>query len=274
MAVDRHGPQILRRHLNRWEKIARARQELQPSPWSRSTKEVPGVAHLNRRTAVETSKIDEPAPTWPRPWAVSATDELNPKTMPTDTPKLLTPSRTQIETDGHCMPRPHGNCYWLVPGLVLAGEYPRVLEDVPARQRLRNTLNAGVRHFVDLTESSEPLARYDEMASEEAASLGLAVSYERHPIRDLGVPDVTRMRSILNALRSPRGGAAYVHCWGGIGRTGTVVGCLLVEWGFSGEEALALIARKWQSMDKRLRQPHSPETPQQRDFILDWRPAG
>ena len=34
----------------------------------------------------------------------------------------------------------------------------------------------------------------------------------------------------------------YVHCWGGIGRTGTVVGCWLVRHGMTGDEALAEFA--------------------------------
>ncbi len=28
-------------------------------------------------------------------------------------------------------------------------------------------------------------------------------------------------------------GAVYVHCWGGVGRTGTVVGCWLLRHGYA-----------------------------------------
>ena len=38
-----------------------------------------------------------------------------------------------------------------------------------------------------------------------------------------------------------RGNAVYVHCWGGIGRTGTVVGCWLVETGGAGDDVLEAI---------------------------------
>ena len=34
----------------------------------------------------------------------------------------------------------------------------------------------------------------------------------------------------------------YVHCWGGIGRTGTVVGCLLAADGMDCDQLLAAIA--------------------------------
>jgi protein-tyrosine phosphatase len=36
----------------------------------------------------------------------------------------------------------------------------------------------------------------------------------------------------------------YVHCWGGIGRTSTVVGCLLVDGGLDADAALADIDRR------------------------------
>ena len=35
------------------------------------------------------------------------------------------------------------------------------------------------------------------------------------------------------------GGAVYVHCWGGIGRTGTVVGCWLVRHGLDDGDPIA-----------------------------------
>src|SRR3712207_6971239 len=47
-------------------------------------------------------------------------------------------------------------------------------------------------------------------------------------------------------FRSAEGGLPYVHCWGGIGRTGTVVGCYLVEHGMDGEQAIAAIA-EWRA---------------------------
>jgi len=60
----------------------------------------------------------------------------------------------------------------------------------------------------------------------------------------------------------------YVHCWGGIGRTGTVAGCWLIEQGHSCDEAFARI--------KELRAPtpdgqiESPQTAAQRAFVRGW----
>ena len=38
------------------------------------------------------------------------------------------------------------------------------------------------------------------------------------------------------------GHRVYLHCFGGIGRTGTVVGCYLVRHGMTGNEVLEQIA--------------------------------
>jgi len=55
-----------------------------------------------------------------------------------------------------------------------------------------------------------------------------------------------------------------------VGRTGTVVGCLLREQGFTAAEALELIGRKWRVMEKRGRHPVSPETAGQVAFVEQW----
>jgi protein-tyrosine phosphatase len=46
---------------------------------------------------------------------------------------------------------------------------------------------------------------------------------------------------IDNAVSS--GEVVYVHCWGAVGRTGTVVDCYLVRHEMTGKQALAEIAR-------------------------------
>ncbi len=179
-----------------------------------------------------------------------------------------------FEVDGAALPRPHDNCYWLAPGLILAGEYPITLEADGRRGKIGSILEAGVRRFIDLTEAHE-LDEYQSLLHSEAAASGLIVDYRRHPVRDLSVPSRARMRQILDdlqaGLRTDQPIPTYLHCWGGIGRTGTVVGCLLVEQGYSADQAIALIARKWTVVGKRTRRPHSPETPEQFRFIRQWR---
>ena len=62
-----------------------------------------------------------------------------------------------------------------------------------------------------------------------------------------------------------------MHCWGGVGRTGTLVGWWLVRHGCTGDGALAEIAKRWQGVEKICRQPRSPNMRKQREYIWQWR---
>ena len=83
------------------------------------------------------------------------------------------------------------------------------------------------------------------------------------------------MRRVLDAIHSAvaAGEVVYLHCRAGIGRTGTVAGCLLVEHGFGADEALALLQRKFKAMAKSALVTRTPETAEQRRFIETWRPG-
>lgn len=169
--------------------------------------------------------------------------------------------------------RPHPNCYWVIPGRFLAGEYPGAFRPVIARQRLADYLATGVTFFLDLTQPHDGLEPYAELLATEGARLGIQTYYARMPIYDMSVPTPAQMITILDTVDQAlaAGHNVYVHCWGGIGRTGTVVGCHLVRHGFTGDGALARIAFWWQSVEKSNRCPQSPETNEQVTFVRDWR---
>ena len=168
------------------------------------------------------------------------------------------------------MKGPLRDTYWVVDGLLLAGRYAGDYDDVIARERICALLDAGIRVFIDLTERGE-LPSYAEVLREEADARGVRADYVRAPIQDLGVPaeaDLGRLLATIDeTLTSKR--AVYVHCHGGIGRTGTVIGCWLAQSGYPGEQALERIAAL------RLECPGawgpSPETETQRDMVRKWR---
>jgi len=168
------------------------------------------------------------------------------------------------------MHRPIPDSYWIIDGLLLAGEYPGSPIAERARCKLEAFLDAGIRAFFDLTEQRE-LSPYDGMLSELACERQVAVTYDRVPIKDGGLPRTADLRALLSRLKVnvAAGTPSYVHCWGGIGRTGTVIGCWLVEHGaMEGEAALAHIARlRTGTPDARMR---SPETDEQSALVLGW----
>ena len=169
--------------------------------------------------------------------------------------------------------QPSPNSYWVRPGRFGAGEYPGARDSGQAAQKIKGLFDAGIDHFIDLTELGE-LVPYDEIAEQIAGFLGLQVGWERHPIPDLSVPRTREhMTSILDAIDDALSASktVYVHCWGGVGRTGTVVGCWLGRHGHSGDEALRTIAQRWQHMEKAHRIPRSPETREQRDYVSNWK---
>ncbi len=168
-------------------------------------------------------------------------------------------------------PVPLPNTYWVLPGRFLAGEYPARGSDFENRRRLTALLLAGIETFVNLTWPGE-LPPYDNLLNEEALLLEKTVTCLRFPIPDFDTPTADRMRATLDALDAAlaNGHHIYLHCWGGVGRTGTVVGCYLVRHGLSGEQALRQLAEWWQTVPKRSLHPRSPETEAQRQFVLTW----
>ena len=171
------------------------------------------------------------------------------------------------------MLRPHDNTYWLEPNRILAGEYPGRLGAGTAEARLREYLACGVTDFLDLTTPGE-LEPYEEALSRLASALSAEVRYLRIPIRDMAVPDrPSVMVDILDTIdqRVDEGGTVYVHCWGGIGRTGTVAGCYLVRRGLTGDAALGQLARLWPQMKKSAWYPTTPQTDQQFEYVRSWR---
>jgi protein-tyrosine phosphatase len=161
---------------------------------------------------------------------------------------------------------PLANSYWVTPGKLLGGEYPGGETAKDTERRLRELALAGVDCFVNLTRPGE-LPAY-------STALPTGTWYFHLPILDHGLPvDRDYMGQILSVVGSAldAGRCVYVHCRMGIGRTGTVLGCALVEQGLTGEAALDALNRAWQQCDRSKRWSSIPETREQRQYVASWR---
>ncbi|MEP6546179.1 MAG: dual specificity protein phosphatase family protein [Gammaproteobacteria bacterium] len=160
---------------------------------------------------------------------------------------------------------PLPNTYWVRTGRMLAGEYPGGADEGESRQRFARLRDAGIDHFVDLTQIGE-LTQYRHL-------LPAGSGYHRHPILDMEVPlTIAHMQAIQRELREAleAGHNPYVHCRAGIGRTGTVIGCFLVEQGLDGEAALRELNILWRQSACSKRWPKVPQTREQTLFIQRW----
>ena len=162
-------------------------------------------------------------------------------------------------------PLPIEMCYWVVPEKLLAGEYPRNVDEESSREKLAMLTDAGVSAFIDLTEADEGLEPYAHMLD--------GPSHERFAIRDMSVPSSKELTTAaLDAIdRYLAGGrTVYVHCWGGVGRTGTIIGCWLARHGELGQAALDRLGELWLENPKSRLGRRSPERPEQERYVREW----
>jgi len=167
--------------------------------------------------------------------------------------------------------RPISESYWVEPGRFLAGEYPGQYTPEATRKRVDALLEDGFNTFIDLTKPNETVP-YIRTLLDEAKYYDIEIQHHNFPIGDFGLPTPEKMLKILNTLDEAlqAGHKIYLHCWGGIGRTGTTVGCYLVRRGKTGNEALKQLAEWWKTVPKSQIHVHSPETREQVEFIRNW----
>jgi protein-tyrosine phosphatase len=159
---------------------------------------------------------------------------------------------------------PIRDSYRVAEGLI-AGAYPGSADPEEAARRLCAFERHGVTVFVDLTHPADPLEPYERLLD--------GSSRVSHPIVDLGTPTIPHMARILDDIDAVigEGGLAYVHCWGGIGRTGTVVGCWLMRHGRDAGDPITRLAELRRDVsDARVA---SPQTSAQRAMVRAWKPG-
>ena len=174
------------------------------------------------------------------------------------------------------MSNPIDNSYWVKPDVLLAGEHPVQADVDKTRGTLRRLLVNGVSQFIDVTTKGE-LAPYEKLLMQEAEILGVDVVYSHHPIRKGGIPrSPVQTLAIIREIEEAesRGATTYLHGAGGVGRVGLIVGCYLAEAGLPGDRALRKLSILYSAMEKSAWEPDIPETQQQTEYVVNWKPGG
>jgi ADP-ribosylglycohydrolase len=158
------------------------------------------------------------------------------------------------------------HAWWVEPGKVLAGEYPGDRKPAAAAARVNLLVDAGIRTFVDLTTPEDPLEPYAPIVAATATNRRLDLRYCNVGIPDFSVSDDATYDELLDLIGSESGrGGVYVHCWGGIGRTGTVIGCLLAAGGLGYDDIVSRLAALREGTRKSVRP--APEADSQHEVL-------
>jgi protein tyrosine/serine phosphatase len=172
---------------------------------------------------------------------------------------------------------PFERSYWVIPGKVLAGEIPSSLNNDTRINKLQQLLNLKIDVIINLMESNEKtftgelLVDYIHELKILSEKRNQEINVKRFPIKDLQIPTIEFMKEILQFLKKciDENKKVYIHCWGGVGRTGTVVGCFLQDnCGVTSENVIEMITylKRTTSIVNR----DSPETKEQMDFVKNW----
>ena len=163
---------------------------------------------------------------------------------------------------------------WLIPGILLVGEYPSggyyfnkryIFCPKKSSEHLRILLDAGIDTFVCLNdeygikkshfgyaETEGVFNKYGEDVLYNASGLPeMSENFDKDrdfihmPIKDMNVGDSVKIKELCKQLKQKicEGKHLYIHCTGGHGRTGTVAAILLylLYPNITAEEALEYI---------------------------------
>ena len=148
---------------------------------------------------------------------------------------------------------------------VFAGEHP--LFDIyksSIKGNIPALLKFGITVFLDLTQSYE--------VPEYASFLPSDVQRISFPIRNCDVPSSVEsvmdlFRRLEQLMHEQPQAKLYIHCHGGVGRTGTIVACYYIYFEhLSFEESLDKMRRQY-AQSPRSKIMNAPETKRQIEFV-------
>lgn len=166
-----------------------------------------------------------------------------------DNPTIETPIRNSYKVDER----------------IYAGEYPATSSEKLGRRDIDRFIRFGITHFIDLTERGE-LLPYTQWLHENQTHI-------RFAIKDCGIPgsnhEVAQLLETITSILKEKNNMIYIHCRGGIGRTGTIVACYYAMFLKEYTPVYNLLRRQFSQCPKSAYR-ETPETMQQKRFIMQF----
>jgi len=169
------------------------------------------------------------------------------------------------------MKLPFQNTYWVIEGKLMAGMYPGGFSETSILNRMQDLTDLGIKSLINLTDSEEEInyftiiynkfcERFEEIYCKD-------LFHTRFKIKDMDIPTKDLMKQILDKIDEniANNHPVYLHCIGGIGRTGTVVGCYMFRHNMVSKDNVFDKIQLLRGDGK-----ESPETEKQRQFVLNW----
>lgn len=203
---------------------------------------------------------DISAPFQPSPRATPRFSPMTERDRPADRVDFLSTEFQGLDPDHNITydkyvgPTPESN--WVIPGKLLVGAYPASADDTETFELLTSILKLGITKFVclqleyksNVTESQwrsgQALRPYYEdvsllvknkhmfkvLADDDDVCSTDQLSFVHFPIKDCSVTDDGGVFNLAVELVEAiaAGEVLYLHCWGGHGRTGTLV-CIMLH---------------------------------------------
>ena len=164
---------------------------------------------------------------------------------------------------------PTSENYWVIKNILMAGSYP--LRNTKSNNRIRaSVLKQKFDVFINLMQEDEK-DHDGEYFEDYKSFINYDATIIRMPIKDMDIPTPFQTMKLIKTIDRfiNDNKKIYLHCWGGLGRTGTIVGCYLIEKKLANKSNVFSKINELKA-NSILAKFNSPQTEEQKEFIINW----